>query len=121
MRKEDAPLYKRGLSICGAVMLVNLANTGLWWWHYVRENKKREREFQESGLTVEERDHQNFLAGEMDLTDMQVGVPRSDRKSGRRTRLTTEPLLPVLHVIATSLAVVERSLEVKRKQAWVWG
>lgn len=73
MRPNDAPLYRTGLSISGAVMLVNIANTFAWWWYYVRENRKRDAEFKASGLTVEERDHQNFLAGETDLTDMQVG------------------------------------------------
>lgn len=72
MRPSDAPLYRMGLTISGAAMLLNLVNTGLWWWYYVRENRKRDKEFKESGLTIEERDHQNFLAGETDLTDMQV-------------------------------------------------
>ncbi|BEJ15965.1 hypothetical protein CspHIS471_0505700 [Cutaneotrichosporon sp. HIS471] len=71
MRPDDAPLYRRGMTICGTVMVVNIVNSFVWWWHYKRENKKRHAEFLASGLTEEERDHQNFLAGEMDLTDME--------------------------------------------------
>lgn len=74
MRPSDAPLYRRGLTICGIMMILNIVNTLVWWWHYKRENRKREAEFLASGLTEEERDHQNFLAGETDLTDMQVST-----------------------------------------------
>jgi len=51
------------------MLLISIVNTGLWWWYYVRANRKREAEFARSGMTEEEREHQMRLAGEADLTD----------------------------------------------------
>jgi hypothetical protein len=71
MRPSDAPKYLKGLTVCAVILIVNMANTVYWWWHYVRQNRKRDAEFAESGLSDEERKHQNWLAGESDLTDIQ--------------------------------------------------
>jgi hypothetical protein len=97
MRPSDAPLYRKGMTICGVMMILNIANTLVWWWHYKRENKRRDAEFLASGLTEEERDHQNFLAGETDLTDMQVSLAPCGKVE---QSLTTEPSLPLHGVMA---------------------
>lgn len=67
---KDAPKYLHGLVACAVVMAVNTANLILWWWYYVRTNRRRELEFQASGLTMEDREHANRVAGETDVTDM---------------------------------------------------
>lgn len=71
MRPSDAPLYHVGLTVCACCMLANMGNLCCWWAHYVRTNRRRLRAFEESGLTEEERNYQNYLAGETDLTDVQ--------------------------------------------------
>lgn len=38
-------------------------------WYYKRQNKRRDKEFAESGMTEEERELQTRLAGESGLTD----------------------------------------------------
>lgn len=112
MRPSDAPLYHTGLTVCASAMLLNLVNTGMWWLYYVRENKKRNREFVDSGLSAEERDHQNFLAGETDLTDKQVGIVLSweSRREMECLWLTAEPLLPLLHMIVKSCTMLRGDL-----------
>jgi ACS family allantoate permease-like MFS transporter len=51
-------------------MAVNTVNICCWWCYYYFTNKKRERAFVASGLSMEERLHLNKLAGETDVTDM---------------------------------------------------
>jgi len=67
---SDAPKYLKGLTACAIVMAVNTVNICCWWTYYYLTNKKRERAFLASGMSMEERDHLNKLAGETDVTDM---------------------------------------------------
>lgn len=71
MRPSDAPKYIKGLTVCAVIQVLCIVNTGLWWIHYARQNKKRNREAAASGISEEERQHQSWLAGESDLTDIQ--------------------------------------------------
>lgn len=68
---KDAPRYIPGLVSCAAIMLLNCVNLVGWWHYYVRTNRKREAAFVVSGLTEEEREHANRVAGETDITDCQ--------------------------------------------------
>lgn len=52
-------------------MAVNVINFLAWWWYYHRTNKKREAAFVASGLTLEQREMENRIAGETDLTDLE--------------------------------------------------
>jgi hypothetical protein len=52
-------------------MAVNTVNISCWWAYYLYANKKREAAFVASGMSMEERDHLNKLAGETDVTDLQ--------------------------------------------------
>ncbi|CAK9786196.1 hypothetical protein CC85DRAFT_271311 [Cutaneotrichosporon oleaginosum] len=69
MRPKDAPLYLTGLTAIAIVMAVNVVNFAAWWYYYWSTNRKRERAFIASGITMERREHENRLAGETDLTD----------------------------------------------------
>lgn len=66
---KDAPLYLTGLTAIAIVMAVNVVNFAGWWWYYWRTNRKRERAFVASGITLEQRELENRIAGETDLTD----------------------------------------------------
>lgn len=68
-RPNDAPRYLKGLVGCAAVMLVNVLLMLCWLGYYIWENRRRERAFLASGLTMEEREYQSKLAGETDMTD----------------------------------------------------
>jgi ACS family allantoate permease-like MFS transporter len=68
---SDAPKYLHGLTACAIVMAVNTVNISCWWAYYLYTNKKREAAFIASGMSMEERDHLNKLAGETDVTDLQ--------------------------------------------------
>lgn len=48
---------------------MNIVNISCWWAYYLWQNKKRDRAFAESGATLEERDYNNKIAGETDMTD----------------------------------------------------
>jgi hypothetical protein len=50
-------------------MAVNVVNFGCWWYYYWSTNRKRERAFIASGISQEQREHENRIAGETDLTD----------------------------------------------------
>jgi hypothetical protein len=41
-----------------------------WWMYYVRVNRQRDAAFIASGMSMEEKDHLNKLAGETDGTDL---------------------------------------------------
>ncbi|WVF69378.1 hypothetical protein IAT40_004154 [Kwoniella sp. CBS 6097] len=69
MRSNDAPRYLKGLTANAIVMAINAAILFLWWGYYVRENRKRDAAFIASGMTMEERDYLNKVAGETDVTD----------------------------------------------------
>jgi len=71
MRPSDAPKYLKGISGCAVCFAVACVDLALWWWYYVRTNKRRDREFEESGMSDEVREHEMRLAGKMDLTDLQ--------------------------------------------------
>ncbi|BEI81330.1 hypothetical protein CcaverHIS002_0204900 [Cutaneotrichosporon cavernicola] len=71
MRPSDGPKYLKGLTVCAVVQILCMVNTCVWWWHYARQNRKRDAELAVSGMTEEERKHQNQLAGSSDLTDIQ--------------------------------------------------
>lgn len=68
---KDAPLYLTGLTAIAICMSVNILNFLGWWYYYVRVNKKRDQAFLASGLTLEQREHENRIAGETDLTDLE--------------------------------------------------
>ena len=82
-RPKDAPRYITGLIVCAAAIGVNVLNFFGWWYYYIRENKRREEAFIASGLSMEERERQNRLNGEMDLTDKQVSMARGGREAKR--------------------------------------
>lgn len=69
---NDAPRYTAGLSVGAACMMVAIILVLTWRWYYARENKRRDKAFAESGLSVEEQQLQNRMAGESDQTDMEV-------------------------------------------------
>lgn len=69
---SDAPKYLRGLTACSVILIVSMCVTGYWWYHYWRQNKKRDAEDLRDGVTVEQRDAQARLNGELDMTDIQV-------------------------------------------------
>jgi hypothetical protein len=66
---KDAPKYIHGLIACAIVLGVNMLNLAGWWHYYVRTNRRRDREFTESGLTVEQAEHANRVCGESDISD----------------------------------------------------
>ncbi|CAD6570477.1 MAG: hypothetical protein TREMPRED_005860 [Tremellales sp. Tagirdzhanova-0007] len=68
---SDAPKYHHGLTACAIVMAANTINISAWWAYYLWANRKREAAFVASGMSMEERDHLNKLAGETDITDLQ--------------------------------------------------
>lgn len=65
----DAPRYHRALIACAICLCVNAINLGCMQWYYKRQNKRRDREFAESGISEEERELQTRIAGENGLTD----------------------------------------------------
>ncbi|GMK54676.1 hypothetical protein CspeluHIS016_0112620 [Cutaneotrichosporon spelunceum] len=69
MRPSDAPYYLKGLTIIAIMIAVNTVNFGLWWYYYWSTNRKRDRAFLDSGLSIEQREVENRIAGETDLTD----------------------------------------------------
>lgn len=73
-RPSDAPRYLKGLTGCAIAMAVCMVVVGAWWSYYEYTNRKRDRDFVTSGLTKEEQDYQRKLAGETDLTDIQVSA-----------------------------------------------
>lgn len=68
---SDAPRYFKGLTVSAVFMLFSTVNLGHWWWYLWWQNKKRDQEFAASGMTIEEREHLNRVAGENDVTDLQ--------------------------------------------------
>ncbi|WVQ82812.1 hypothetical protein IAT38_004944 [Cryptococcus sp. DSM 104549] len=68
---RDAPRYLHGLTANAIVMAFEVCVFAAWWLYYVRENRRREAAFVASGMSMEEREYQNKLAGEMDVTDLQ--------------------------------------------------
>lgn len=56
-------------------MACNTVNISCWWTYYIWTNKKREAAFVASGMSFEERDHLNKLAGETDVTDLRAWNP----------------------------------------------
>lgn len=74
MRPSDAPRYTKGVTGCAVVMLFNCVLMLSWRVYYVRTNKKRDAKFAESGMTLEEQDYQRKLAGEADMTDIEVSL-----------------------------------------------
>ncbi|TXT04784.1 hypothetical protein VHUM_04052 [Vanrija humicola] len=71
MRPSDAPRYFKGLTVSAVFMLFSTVNLGHWWWYLWWQNKKRDEAFAASGMTLEEREHLNRVAGENDVTDLQ--------------------------------------------------
>ncbi|WWD18290.1 hypothetical protein CI109_102740 [Kwoniella shandongensis] len=71
MRPNDAPRYLHGLTASAIIMGADCILLSVWYLYYVRENKKREAAFVASGMSNEEREHLNKLAGELDQTDRQ--------------------------------------------------
>ncbi|BEJ11159.1 hypothetical protein CspHIS471_0105810 [Cutaneotrichosporon sp. HIS471] len=69
MRPKDAPLYIKGLTVIAIMIGINTVNFGVWWWYYWSTNRKRERAFVASGVSMEQRELENRIAGETDLTD----------------------------------------------------
>ncbi|ORY31768.1 CNF01220-like protein [Naematelia encephala] len=68
---SDAPHYLHGLTACAVLYGVCVVNMVFWWKYYVSENQKREAAFIASGMSLEEREYLNKVAGESDLTDRQ--------------------------------------------------
>ncbi|WWD04633.1 hypothetical protein V865_002704 [Kwoniella europaea PYCC6329] len=71
MRASDAPRYLKGLTGNAIVMAINALILLSWWMYLQRENKKRDQAYEASGLSMEEREYQNKVAGETDVTDRQ--------------------------------------------------
>jgi hypothetical protein len=69
MRPSDAPLYLTGLTAIAICMAVNLLNFSAWWWYYTWANRKREAAFLASGVSEDQKELENRVAGETDLTD----------------------------------------------------
>lgn len=92
---SQAPKYIMGLSIAAACMFLCILLTIYWWWYYIKENKRRDHEFEASGLSIEEREHLNRVAGETDMTDMEVSMAAG---LGRGALTSTEPALQVPHL-----------------------
>jgi hypothetical protein len=86
---SDAPMYTRGLSACAASLLLNCVLMVAWAWYYRRENARRDAALAASGLTKEEADHQRKLAGEMDMTDIQVSAKGGAQSAPLTTRTST--------------------------------
>lgn len=80
---SDAPRYLKGLTACAIIMMANCVLMCTWWWYYARVNRKRERDFLASGMSLEERDYQLKLAGEQDMTDIEVSVWRRQKLTCR--------------------------------------
>ena len=55
-------------------MAANTINISAWWAYYIWVNRKREAAFVASGMSMEERDHLNKLAGETDITDLRESL-----------------------------------------------
>lgn len=68
---SDAPKYLKGLTGTACVMMVNVVLMVVWVVYYIFENRRRDRAFEASGVTVEEMEYQCRLAGETDMTDRQ--------------------------------------------------
>ncbi|WVQ72932.1 hypothetical protein IAR50_002494 [Cryptococcus sp. DSM 104548] len=71
MRASDAPRYLTGLTANAIVLAVEIVVLLCWYGYYIWENKKRERAFEDSGVSWEEREYQNKMAGETDVTDLE--------------------------------------------------
>jgi predicted MFS family arabinose efflux permease len=71
MRPSDAPKYLKGLTGCAICLILNVTNLAFWLWYYRRTNKRRDREFAETGMNAEVKEHEMRLAGKTDLTDIQ--------------------------------------------------
>lgn len=76
-RPSDAPKYLKGLIGCAVSELILCAFAAGWWVYYEWTNRRRERAFIASGMTKEEQAFQRKLAGEADLTDIQVSIFRT--------------------------------------------
>ncbi|WVQ66637.1 uncharacterized protein L199_004822 [Kwoniella botswanensis] len=70
-RPNDAPRYLHGLMASAILMAAELVWLCVWWYYYRWTNKKRDAAAAAAGLTQEEIDHANRLAGETDQTDLQ--------------------------------------------------
>ncbi|KAK8858401.1 hypothetical protein IAR55_002628 [Kwoniella newhampshirensis] len=71
MRPSDAPRYLKGLTANAIVLGMEVIVLACWYAYYMWENKRRDAAFIASGVSMEEREFQNKLAGETDVTDRQ--------------------------------------------------
>jgi hypothetical protein len=69
---SDAPRYLNGLTGCAIAMMLNVVLMICWAFYYRWANKKRDAAFGTAGMTAEEQDFQRKLAGESDMTDLEV-------------------------------------------------
>jgi MFS transporter, ACS family, allantoate permease len=69
-RTTDAPRYVHGTIACSACFGLEIICIVLWRLWYMRENKRRDRQAAESGLTTEEQELQGLQMGVHDVTDL---------------------------------------------------
>ncbi|WWD03999.1 hypothetical protein V865_002061 [Kwoniella europaea PYCC6329] len=106
-RPNDAPRYLHGLMASAILMAAELVWLCVWWYYYRWTNTKRDAGAAAAGLTQEEIDHANRLAGETDQTDLRESTRPVMEASNTDMVLTLtdcEQKTPVLDIVWRNLS-----------------
>lgn len=98
-KASDAPRYVPGTIACAACFAMEFVLLVVWRLVYVRRNRRRQRQWQQDGISEEERVAKAQELGEQDTTDFKNPYVSLDAKDMVLCCISTDALLVPVHTV----------------------